>query len=454
MVLIVGVVASTQIDRAYLLLKSSNKAKIQEAHNIFRAEYIKSLLDDSRKKSKIEALRGLIASSKKLGLPYEEYRKELFYLIGNQKISPSEATVEKRFKTPKINSKRLTKIILRRGYVEFYFDAPLSLSDIRFMQRKVGNFYQNIYQIKAKLVIGNRRYRLKSIDSMQVVRYSKDWIRIIFSDKEPVETKKVLKGSKLEIYVGDHAKKVVKLAKTSKNRTKVPTVLPVAKKVIVIDPGHGGYDSGAIGYERKKEKDIVLQIARKLYSILKTQGYKVYMTRRGDYFVSLRNRTRFANRVKANLFISIHANAAPNRQKAKVMQGLETFFLSPSRSERAKRVAALENRVDVKNMSYFSKQVYLDFLNREKTILSNKLAIDLQRNILYSVRKSYRLIDGGVRPGPFWVLVGAQMPAVLVEVGYITHPKESLKLSNPRYQRLIAEGIAAGIASYFRNNQR
>ena len=337
--------------------------------------------------------------------------------------------------------------------MEFYFDAPLSLADIRFMRRKVGKQYQNVYQIKAELATKNKRYRLKSIDSLQVVSYTKDWLRIIFSDRKPVETKKVLKGSKLEIFVGEHIKKIAKSNKKRKKSVKAPILLPITKKVIVIDPGHGGHDSGAIGFKRKKEKDIVLQIAKKLYKILKSQGYRVYMTRKGDYFVTLRNRTKFANRVKANLFISIHANAAPNSEKTKVMQGLETFFLSPSRSARAKRVAALENRADVMNMSYFSKQVYLDFLNREKTILSNKLAIDIQRNVLYNLRKRYRVVDGGVRPGPFWVLVGAQMPAVLVEVGYITHPQESMKLANPAYQRMIAEGIAAGIASYFRHNQ-
>ncbi len=417
------------------------------AHNLYKSLYIKSLLENVTKERKIEILKGLIASAKKLSLPYKEYQSELNDLLGN---SPKK----QNFKKPTLKQNRLTKIILRKGYVEFYFDYPLKKSDFGFFKQRKGRRYRNVYEVKGRLLGAKKSYRLKSVDRLVVVQYTKEKIRIIFEDDKPIFTRKVLKGSKLEIHLSKKSFERSSKGYEPKQKVKVPQVILNSKKIIVIDPGHGGKDSGAIGYKRKREKDIVLAIAKKLYATLKKQGYKVYLTRKGDYFVTLRNRTRFANRVKANLFISIHANAAPTKSKRLAMKGLETFFLSPTRSERAKRVAALENRVEMRNLSYFSKQVYLDFLNREKTILSNKLAIDIQRNILANVRKRYSLVDGGVRPGPFWVLVGAQMPAVLIEVGYITNPTEAKRLSSPYYQKLIAEGIAKGIESYFIHNQK
>ena len=445
-----------QLQKAKSLLGSSKKSDILKAYNIYKSQYIKSLLQKSSQDEKIAILQGLIASAKKLGEPYREYQSELYGLIGNKKISTSKPLhvkksskkAKKTYKKPKIERNRLSKVILRRGYVEFYFAFPLKPEDISYRTIKKGRYYKNIYTIDASYA-KKRYYRLKSVESLQILPSGKR-VQIIFGDKKPITTKKQIVGNKLLIHLGK-----VKVKKAEKLRkSRLPKVIGVSRKVIVIDAGHGGKDTGAIGYKRKREKDIVLAVAKKLYSILKKRGYRVYMTRKGDYFVTLRNRTRFANRVKANLFISIHANAAPNSKKRLTMKGLETFFLSPARSSRAKRVAALENRVYMKNLSYFSKQVALDFLNREKTILSNKLAIDIQRNVLYSLRQKFKVVDGGVRPGPFWVLVGTQMPSILIEIGYITNPTEAMRLSNPYYQKLLAQGIASGIESYFIHNEQ
>lgn len=134
--------------------------------------------------------------------------------------------------------------------------------------------------------------------------------------------------------------------------------------------------------------------------------------------------------------------------------GIETFFLSPARSERAKRIAAKENKSDIRKMNYSSKNSLLTILNQSKITASNKLAIDVQQNILYKLRKKYnKIVDGGVREGPFWVLVGAQMPAILVEVGYVSNPLESKRLFNTNYQKAMALGIANGVNSYFAKNQ-
>ena len=223
-------------------------------------------------------------------------------------------------------------------------------------------------------------------------------------------------------------------------------------KLIVIDPGHGGSDSGAVG-NGLKEKNVVLATSKKLGALLTKRGYKVLYTRSTDVFINLRSRTAFAAKRNADMFISIHANAAPNTSSALKMSGVETFFLSPARSERSKNAAALENRGDLEDMNTFSKQTFLNFLNREKIISSNKLAIDIQSYMLSSVKKSFSSRDGGVREAPFWVLVGATMPAVLVEMGYITHPQEGKNLGKSAYQDRIAQGIANGVDAYFQKNR-
>ncbi|MDR3347318.1 MAG: N-acetylmuramoyl-L-alanine amidase [Helicobacteraceae bacterium] len=224
------------------------------------------------------------------------------------------------------------------------------------------------------------------------------------------------------------------------------------KPLVVIDAGHGGKDTGAIGLGKTEEKSITLNVALHTAKFLKERGFEVKMTREKDVYVSLQDRTAMANKVKADLFVSIHANACPLPCK---LQGVETYFLSPAKNDRAKEVAALENSVVVDSMESYSKEAFLNFLNREMVVSSNKLAIDIQRAMLVSARGSFPSVDDkGVREGPFWVLVGAQMPAVLVEVGYMTHTQEIKRLTNSGYQIVIAQGIALGIENYFINNQQ
>jgi len=217
---------------------------------------------------------------------------------------------------------------------------------------------------------------------------------------------------------------------------------------VVIDPGHGGKDSGAIGDGDVMEKSIVLKVSQMLFEMLEKKGYTVYLTRENDTFIELRDRTDFANKKNADLFISIHANAIDTKRS---IQGIETYFLSPARSERAKKAAEKENGVAM--MDAFSKQTFLNFLNHEKIIASNKLAIDIQRGLLSYTRNKYKdTVDGGVKEAPFWVLVGAQMPAVLVELGYLTNGLELERLQEEYYNALLAKGIMEGIEIYFQNN--
>jgi N-acetylmuramoyl-L-alanine amidase len=221
----------------------------------------------------------------------------------------------------------------------------------------------------------------------------------------------------------------------------------------VIDAGHGGKDPGAVGYKKYREKVVVMEIAKELKKILKSRGYKVYMTRESDKFVKLSRRTKLANEKNADIFISIHANAV-GAENADSVHGIECYFLSKSRTDRAKKVAEKENSADLSDMNFYGKESFLNTISTHNMVASNKLAIDLQRGMLGSVAKDFKGVnDGGVREGPFWVLVGAQMPSVLVEVGFITHPKEASRLVNEEYQKALAYGMANGIERYFANSK-
>ncbi len=223
-------------------------------------------------------------------------------------------------------------------------------------------------------------------------------------------------------------------------------------KKIVLDAGHGGKDCGAMSANLVCEKDIVLEVVKFLHKELKKRGYSVLLTRDKDIYIDLVRRTELANRKSADLFISVHANSIPKRSTSNA-HGIETYFLSTARSERARKVAEQENKDDVNLMDYFSKSLLLNSLNTQRLIVSNKLAIDVQYGMLQSIRKNYPdVVDGGVREGPFWVLAGALMPSILIEIGYNSHAIESKRIQSKPYQKILAKGIADGIDSFFSKN--
>ncbi|WRC42451.1 N-acetylmuramoyl-L-alanine amidase [Helicobacter pylori] len=236
-----------------------------------------------------------------------------------------------------------------------------------------------------------------------------------------------------------------------KNDTFIKTKRKKHKK-IVLDAGHGGKDCGAMSANLVCEKDIVLEVVKFLHKELKKRGYSVLLTRDKDIYIDLVARTELANKKGADLFISVHANSIPKRSTSNA-HGIETYFLSTARSERARKVAEQENKDDVNLMDYFSKSLLLNSLNTQRLIVSNKLAIDVQYGMLQSVRKNYPdVVDGGVREGPFWVLAGALMPSILIEIGYNSHAIESKRIQSKPYQKILAKGIADGIDSFFSKN--
>ncbi len=259
------------------------------------------------------------------------------------------------------------------------------------------------------------------------------------SAKKEIPKKEAENESKNQVFIAE------------KNDTFIKTKRKKHKK-IVLDAGHGGKDCGAMSANLVCEKDIVLEVVKFLHKELKKRGYSVLLTRDKDIYIDLVARTELANKKSADLFISVHANSIPKRSTSNA-HGIETYFLSTARSERARKVAEQENKDDVNLMDYFSKSLFLNSLNTQRLIVSNKLAIDVQYGMLQSVRKNYPdVVDGGVREGPFWVLAGALMPSILIEIGYNSHAIESKRIQSKPYQKILAKGIADGIDSFFSKN--
>lgn len=214
-------------------------------------------------------------------------------------------------------------------------------------------------------------------------------------------------------------------------------------KRVVIDPGHGGKDPGCV-YKGMYEKNITLDISRRLAQVLRSKlGCQVLLTRNSDKFLALEDRTAYANTKEADLFISVHVNAAPSRR----LNGVETYFLNLASDEQSMLVAARENATSTRSIG--DLQVILnDLMLNSKINESNRLARLMHGNLVKGLRRHYKVRDLKVRQAPFYVLIGAQMPAVLVEVGFITNPAERKRLATKSYRQRVADHIATGIVSY------
>ncbi len=216
--------------------------------------------------------------------------------------------------------------------------------------------------------------------------------------------------------------------------------LGLGVKRIVIDPGHGGKDPGCIARNGLKEKDVVLRVARKLAKKLREEySYDVILTRDRDIFIPLEERTAIANTSKADLFISIHANAAPSPK----VRGVETYFLNLTTNADAMRVAARENATTANNMSDL-QDILSDLLNNAKLNESAKLAKQVQANMANGLN----LKSLGVKQAPFYVLIGAQMPAILTEISFLSNPQEAEKLKNDSFLSAVADQIVTGVSYY------
>lgn len=241
---------------------------------------------------------------------------------------------------------------------------------------------------------------------------------------------------------------------SNRNTESLAGILGLKIRRVVIDPGHGGHDPGAIGPSGLKEKDVNLKIAKALKAKLQKDGKKygiehVSLTRDNDKFIRLEDRTTIAQKKDADLFISIHCNAA----KSKNAYGIETYILSLTKDKRALEVAARENALSTQDISDM-ENIIKKIVNNAKIDESKELASHVQNSIITKVTKKYSNVKNkGVKKAPFMVLIGADVPSILVESSFITNPREEKRLKNKNYIDKIADGIFAGVVEYSKGMQ-
>jgi N-acetylmuramoyl-L-alanine amidase len=233
------------------------------------------------------------------------------------------------------------------------------------------------------------------------------------------------------------------VAEKKPRSAKKPSISKIRR--IVVDPGHGGHDPGAVGPSGIQEKDVVLAIGLKLRELFRDElGVDVVMTRSTDVFIPLEERTAIANKVGADLFLSVHANAAPNRSAA----GIETYYLNLAKTDKVAQLAAKENGTTLEKVSVL-QAILFDLMANYKLNDSAHLADEVQKALHKKIRTRFSDVKNlGVKQGPFYVLVGASMPSILVETAFLSNAAEEARLKDPAYQDMTANGIFEGVRSY------
>jgi len=252
----------------------------------------------------------------------------------------------------------------------------------------------------------------------------------------------------LKTVVAQRSQKEKTTNESKKEGISLAKQLGLGVKKIVIDAGHGGKDPGAIGRNGLREKDVVLKLANLVAERLRRDLHcQAILTRRSDVFLPLEKRTAIANMKKADLFISLHANAHKNSR----CQGLETYILNIALDEESMNVAARENATSTKNISDL-QMILNDLMLNTKINESSRLAKFVHNGLVKELRERYKIVKNrGVRQAPFYVLIGAEMPAILVEIGYITNSIENRRLKSVSYLKRAASGIVKGIDLYIKD---
>jgi N-acetylmuramoyl-L-alanine amidase len=224
-----------------------------------------------------------------------------------------------------------------------------------------------------------------------------------------------------------------------------PKGKPGEPLLIVLDPGHGGKDPGALGRRGTREKDIVLKIAKQVKEMIKERlGAKVLLTREKDVFVKLEDRAEFANSKKADLFVSIHVNSHRSRN----VKGLEVYHFGEASDPRSLEVAARENGTPLEENGPAWQFILADKLNDKKIEDSRELAWTTRTSLVTYLKKHYKVKDHGVKTAPFFVLRMTTMPSILAEIAFVSNPTEENLLRSKTYQKRVSEGIFKGINAY------
>jgi len=337
---------------------------------------------------------------------------------------------------PGLRKPRRLYLDLENSHVTSQIETPVPIKDGLLQRARAGQYTKDTVRVVLDA---------ESIEGYKVFHLH-DPFRIVLDVRR---TEKKNAGDKPKLALKKRTvRKGFRKAEVPEDSMSLARQLGLNVKRIVIDPGHGGKDPGCNASGGVKEKNIVLSIARILKKKIKEEiGCEVFLTRNRDVFLPLERRTAIANMKKADLFISLHVNAHRNRK----ISGLETYFLNMATDERSVMVAARENATSQKNISDL-QTILNDLMLNTKIAESSRLAHEVQKGMVSRVRKKYtRARSLGVKQAPFYVLIGAQMPSVLVETGFLTNRTERKRLLSKKYQESVAEGICAGIKTYIKS---
>ena len=329
-------------------------------------------------------------------------------------------------------------IDLQKAHVGEDMDSPITIKDGLLQRARAGQYDKDTVRVVLDI---------NSIGSYKIFPLH-DPFRIVMDVRGTEGKDDRDKRKRLSKVKKRPARRGIRKVKKPDKTVSLARQLGLGVKKIVIDPGHGGKDPGCYLRGGIKEKNIVLSLAKTLSrKIEKRLGCEAILTRRKDVFLSLENRTAFANMKKADLFISLHINA----HKQKSIHGLETYFLNMATDKRAVMVAARENATSEKNISDL-QTILNDLMLNTKISESSKLAYNVQQGMIFSIKKRYKRVKSlGVKQAPFYVLIGAEMPAILVETGFITNPTEKKRLLSQTYLESLADGIVRGVDAYIKS---
>jgi len=311
--------------------------------------------------------------------------------------------------------------------------------------------YIDIYQAKLNPLLHNKSIPVESdyLDRIRIAQKSHTTVRLVADLDHNKATYRVWHlPDPFRIIIDIYPKTSPSLSQPLPPLELKPSIirqLGLGIRRVVIDAGHGGKDPGCIGKKGIQEKNIVLDVTRRLKKLLEeNENLEVIMTRETDIFLDPENRTLIANQKQADLFISIHANASRNKK----LSGVETFFLNFSQDPSVIATAARENATSSKNISQM-KDIIEKIVQNTKIPESKVLAHCIQNSLVRKLSQKHSNVRNlGVKGGPFWVLIGAEVPSVLIEISFLSHPTEEERLSTEAYRQLAAQGIYEGIITY------
>ena len=376
-----------------------------------------------------QAPQRAIAAFKRLiyTYPNSEFRPKSHYWLArcythigdSARAAHHYQTVTKRY--PDTDSSAMAQLELARTYKQHGYE------------KRAQTIYVDIVNSESnKDIISAATEELKQIQEKQKPKVETPKVEInITPQQKPVQTPQ------------NNETKPIKPEPQSLTPGSLTREFGLTAKTIVIDPGHGGKDPGGIGVGNLYEKPIALAISKKIAAILTAKGYTVHLTRDADKFIPLKERTAFAIKHKADLFLSIHANASFNSSAS----GIETYYLNVTSSDRdAERIAARENTnsgYTIQELESLLKGLIVESKSKD----SRRLAALIQRELIAETGAK----DRGVKHARFVVLIGTNVPAILIETGFITNPTEASKLTSDTYQQKVASAIVRGVEKFIVN---